>query len=215
MCRSFARLLRAPTQHASSPKSGAGGCCHPSSRIFPDRSLTVASASPPAVLRAHRQAARPASHCHHPSIHPHTARAGAAQFSTYPDKLVASSSPISTHNLARETDDFIDPETVAMTVDQTLADTKPADRLDENVPEPAGRAEAAIDPETDEDVPVDVEELQEALGRPPPVNSSFLPLPWKGRLGYVCMSIVFVSSALKIEKLTLSTFNADNLCRLA
>lgn len=29
------------------------------------------------------------------------------------------------------------------------------------------------------------EELKEALGRPPPVNSGYLPLPWKGRLGYV------------------------------
>ena len=41
------------------------------------------------------------------------------------------------------------------------------------------------DPESDEDVPVQAEELQEALSRPPPVNSSYLPLPWKGRLGYV------------------------------
>ena len=31
------------------------------------------------------------------------------------------------------------------------------------------------------------EELQEALARPPPVNSSYLPLPWKGRLGYACL----------------------------
>ena len=41
------------------------------------------------------------------------------------------------------------------------------------------------DPESDEDIPVQAEELQEALSRPPPVNSSYLPLPWKGRLGYV------------------------------
>lgn len=44
---------------------------------------------------------------------------------------------------------------------------------------------AALDPESDVDVPVEAEELQEALSRPPPVNSSYLPLPWKGRLGYV------------------------------
>jgi UV DNA damage endonuclease len=44
-----------------------------------------------------------------------------------------------------------------------------------------------IDPESDEDVPVEAEELQEALSRPPPVNSDYLPLPWKGRLGYVSM----------------------------
>ncbi|KAL2869234.1 UV-endonuclease UVE-1 [Aspergillus lucknowensis] len=45
-----------------------------------------------------------------------------------------------------------------------------------------------IDPESDEDVPVEAEELQEALSRAPPVNSSYLPLPWKGRLGYACLN---------------------------
>lgn len=45
--------------------------------------------------------------------------------------------------------------------------------------------EISIDPESDEDVPVDPEEFKEALSRPPPVNSDYLPLPWKGRLGYV------------------------------
>lgn len=30
-----------------------------------------------------------------------------------------------------------------------------------------------------------VDELQQAISRPPPVNSSYLPLPWRGRLGYV------------------------------
>jgi hypothetical protein len=28
-------------------------------------------------------------------------------------------------------------------------------------------------------------EITQALSRPPPVNSDYLPLPWKGRLGYV------------------------------
>ncbi|PKS05200.1 hypothetical protein jhhlp_008568 [Lomentospora prolificans] len=32
------------------------------------------------------------------------------------------------------------------------------------------------------------QELQAALGRPPPVNSGYLPLPWKGRLGYACLN---------------------------
>ncbi|KAF2622586.1 UV-endonuclease UvdE [Macroventuria anomochaeta] len=31
-------------------------------------------------------------------------------------------------------------------------------------------------------------ELKEALARPPPVNSEYLPLPWKGRLGYACLN---------------------------
>ena len=44
------------------------------------------------------------------------------------------------------------------------------------------------DPEGEDDEAADPEELQEALSRPPPVNSSYLPLPWKGRLGYACLN---------------------------
>lgn len=50
-----------------------------------------------------------------------------------------------------------------------------------------GQKAASIDPESDEEVPVKAEEIQEALSRPPPVNSDYLPLPWKGRLGYACL----------------------------
>lgn len=39
---------------------------------------------------------------------------------------------------------------------------------------------ALIDPEDEEE-----EVIKEALSRTPPVNSDYLPLPWKGRLGYV------------------------------
>lgn len=42
-----------------------------------------------------------------------------------------------------------------------------------------------LDPEADGDEEADEEEMQAALSRPPPVNSDYLPLPWKGRLGYV------------------------------
>jgi UV DNA damage endonuclease len=123
---------------------------------------------------------------HHPLIRLN-GLAGPAQFSTYPRKLVVSSPrTLLAQTLSRDIDDYIDSETVAMAVDPTIADVKPADILNGDVPSRAGQAEAALDPESDEDVPVDAEELQEALGRPPPVNSSYLPLPWKGRLGYVC-----------------------------
>jgi UV DNA damage endonuclease len=44
------------------------------------------------------------------------------------------------------------------------------------------------DPEADEDVDDDPEEVKRAVTRPPPVNSSYLPLPWKGRLGYACLN---------------------------
>ncbi|MCJ1375663.1 UV-damage endonuclease [Loxospora ochrophaea] len=44
-----------------------------------------------------------------------------------------------------------------------------------------------LDPEADGDEDVGEEEIQVALSRPPPVNSDYLPLPWKGRLGYACL----------------------------
>ncbi|EEP79753.1 UV-damage endonuclease [Uncinocarpus reesii 1704] len=44
-----------------------------------------------------------------------------------------------------------------------------------------------LDPEVDLDVPAEAEELKAAGSRPPPVNSDYLPLPWKGRLGYACL----------------------------
>ena len=42
-----------------------------------------------------------------------------------------------------------------------------------------------LDAEAEGDEEADEEEIQAALSRPPPVNSDYLPLPWKGRLGYV------------------------------
>ncbi|KAJ9602684.1 UV-damage endonuclease [Cladophialophora chaetospira] len=48
--------------------------------------------------------------------------------------------------------------------------------------------EARGDPEAEGDEDADPEELKEALSRPPPVNSSYLPLPWEGRLGYACLN---------------------------
>ena len=44
------------------------------------------------------------------------------------------------------------------------------------------------DPEAEDEEEVDEEEVKEALSRPPPVNSEYLPLPWKGRLGYACLN---------------------------
>lgn len=74
---------------------------------------------------------------------------------------------------------------------------------------PAARDEEALgqDPESDEDVNVDPEELKEALSRPPPVNSDYLPLPWKGRLGYVRLlhlSILLFFGPLNLFVLTIS-----------
>ena len=46
-----------------------------------------------------------------------------------------------------------------------------------------------LDPEADGEEEADEEEIQAALSRPAPVNSDYLPLPWKGRLGYVSARI--------------------------
>lgn len=57
--------------------------------------------------------------------------------------------------------------------------------------EPAAKEKEAprfLDPEAEEEEEADEEEIQAALSRPPPVNSDYLPLPWKGRLGYVILT---------------------------
>lgn len=79
---------------------------------------------------------------------------------------------------------------MALKVKEETPDVDPADVLNGDVDLPAGQAEGALDPESDVEVPLEAEELQEALGRPPPVHSSYLPLPWKGRLGYVSCEAV-------------------------
>jgi UV DNA damage endonuclease len=48
--------------------------------------------------------------------------------------------------------------------------------------------EGLDDPEADGEEEAGEEEIKEAMLRPPPINSDYLPLPWKGRLGYVCSS---------------------------
>lgn len=64
----------------------------------------------------------------------------------------------------------------------TLSDVS---RAPENEAPLRGKEEAVLDPESDEDVAAGLEEVKAALSRPAPVNSDYLPLPWKGRLGYV------------------------------
>lgn len=45
---------------------------------------------------------------------------------------------------------------------------------------------AYYNPEAEIDEEADEQGIQAALSRPPPLDSDYLPLPWKGRLGYVC-----------------------------
>lgn len=59
-------------------------------------------------------------------------------------------------------------------------------------PKPAVKKEEPkpqfLDPDAEGEEEADEEELKEALSRPPPVNSDYLPLPWKGRIGYACLN---------------------------
>lgn len=62
----------------------------------------------------------------------------------------------------------------------------PTDGVVESGTAPAEDAGVAGDPEAEGvDGEVDEVEIKQAAARPPPVNSEYLPLPWKGRLGYV------------------------------
>lgn len=54
------------------------------------------------------------------------------------------------------------------------------------------------DPEADEEGDADPEEIRQALSRPPPVNSSYLPLPWKGRIGYACLNTYLRSAHVPV-----------------
>lgn len=56
--------------------------------------------------------------------------------------------------------------------------SKPKSRNDED----------GYDPEAEGEEEVGEEEVKAALSRPPPVNSDYLPLPWRGRLGYACLN---------------------------
>jgi len=60
----------------------------------------------------------------------------------------------------------------------------------QNSTAPAEEAGVTGDPEAEggEGEETDEVELKEAMTRPPPVNSEYLPLPWKGRLGYACLN---------------------------
>ena len=74
--------------------------------------------------------------------------------------------------------------------DPSTAQTEPAKKATATK-KPAAKQNGDVDgadPEAEGDEDADPEEIKEALSRPPPVNSSYIPLPWKGRLGYACLS---------------------------
>lgn len=70
-----------------------------------------------------------------------------------------------------------------------------------NVINPAEGTRMSGDPEAADGLDAENEdevEVKEAMSRPPPVNSEYLPLPWKGRLGYVCNQHTIVDPSLTI-----------------
>ncbi|KAK0260759.1 hypothetical protein B0A54_14167 [Friedmanniomyces endolithicus] len=81
--------------------------------------------------------------------------------------------------IKQEEDDDID--TATPTTAKAASLKKAKKTIDDEV--------APRDPEAegDEDAP-DEAEVNEASLRPPPVHSDYLPLPWKGRLGYACLN---------------------------
>lgn len=52
-------------------------------------------------------------------------------------------------------------------------------------------------PETEREAD-DVAGVERGAGRPPPVNSSYLPLPWTGRLGYACLNTYLRSAKIPV-----------------
>lgn len=77
-------------------------------------------------------------------------------------------------------------------LDSAIADNAPASAPLQDAgttTDPVEDVGVMVDPESDEQLKAEDEEeaeVKEALSRPPPVNSNILPLPWEGRLGYVC-----------------------------
>lgn len=79
---------------------------------------------------------------------------------------------------------------------QRKMEKKAAAEVDHNMPKkPAITASKDVgdeiiggDPEAEGDEEADEEGVKQAMSRPPPVNSDYLPLPWKGRLGYACLN---------------------------
>lgn len=170
MCRQFIRLLQGLSfQHAHSLEAGPGR--HTSLR-FLDRSMVATNSLAPIRTYGH----------HAPALRFSYKRVAHIQVSP---QLVTTSHSYSEY--LGQGSDSLDATGMIMATEPHGSEAKPADILDDDIH--SHQAEAALDPESDEDIPLEPEELKEALGRPPPVNSSYLPLPWKGRLGYVSRNL--------------------------
>ncbi|KAF2636528.1 UV-endonuclease UvdE [Massarina eburnea CBS 473.64] len=83
-----------------------------------------------------------------------------------------------------------------VTTEDTAQQAHPGTSKRKEDPDQHVKVESAGDPENDEEPgeyghqeeEAEDEDEEEAVSRPPPVNSDYLPLPWKGRLGYACLN---------------------------
>jgi UV DNA damage endonuclease len=67
------------------------------------------------------------------------------------------------------------------------------------------------DPEAegkDEDDEIDDADVEQAVARPPPVDSDYLPLPWKGRLGYVRLPLPLALAPSPARRSTVTDVHA-------
>lgn len=78
------------------------------------------------------------------------------------------------------------PESLTAVQQQMALNRGKSSKRDQNSNMIPGEMDGPQDREIDEDGEVEETEAAKREGaRPPPVNSPYLPLPWKGRLGYV------------------------------
>jgi hypothetical protein len=79
----------------------------------------------------------------------------------------------------------VDPSSNSQVLDGFVTDTTPPDAA---IPSIKSEGVVEEDLEDDDFIPEAVQDQAQVFdvtARPPPVNSDYLPLPWKGRLGYV------------------------------
>ncbi|KAI1917851.1 UV-damage endonuclease [Ophidiomyces ophidiicola] len=69
----------------------------------------------------------------------------------------------------------------------TVKAYKMSDSDASSMPSCRPESDLILDSELDVNEPAEEEDSRESATRKPPVNSSYLPLPWKGRLGYACL----------------------------
>ena len=140
-------------------------------------------------------------------------------------------SPQISNNLDIQTTDASDKKTKKSPTKSSIAAKKASDEIKAFKVEQAAKKAAGVrikqedgedewdkrlDPDGDEVGPAeDADAIKLEARRPPPVNSDYLPLPWKGRLGYVCISqkllIILLTSSTGMFKYILKALRSTSL----